>query len=211
MHSSVNANAMTTNAPSGVQSSIHETSMGVDSRKLGIWAFIGSETLFFAALIVTNLIYKRYNLASPDYQDPKEFLGIALTSLLAAILLTSSLTMVLALAAVHRGNIRMFRVWLLATIGLGMCFLGGQVYEFTKLYGEGFTLNSSLFSTTFFVLTGFHGTHVAIGATWLFAVLLRSLYHDYTDKNYMDVELAGLYWHFVDLVWVAIFTLVYLI
>src|SRR5919205_240662 len=110
----------------------HATAMGVDTRKMGVWAFIGSETLFFAALIVTYLIYKPRNLAAGG-QDPKEFLGIGVTSVLASILLASSLTMVLALAAIRRHDMRQFRIWLLATAGLGLCFLGGQAYEFTKL------------------------------------------------------------------------------
>jgi cytochrome c oxidase subunit 3 len=188
----------------------HETSLGVDSRKMGVWAFIGSETLFFAALIVTYLIYKPINLANGG-QDPKEFLGITVTSVLAAILLASSLTMVLALAAIRRHDMRLFRIWLLATAGLGLCFLGGQVYEFTELVHEGVTLSSSMFGTTFFVLTGFHGTHVAIGVTWLLSVFVKIWRYPNAPGNDMDVELGGLYWHFVDLVWVAIFTLIYLL
>lgn len=200
-----------TNAPSGVHGHVAETSMGVDSRKLGMWAFIGSESLFFAALITTYLVYKPVNFHRPDYQDPKEFLGIGLTSVLAAILLASSLTMVLSLAAVRRNDQRLFRVWLLSTAFLGLCFVGGQVYEFTHLYHEGLTLSSSLFGTTFFVLTGFHGTHVFLGVVWLISVFLRSLRHPYTATDNMDVEIVGLYWHFVDLVWVVIFTLIYLL
>ena len=188
----------------------HDTSLGVDSRKMGVWAFIGSETLFFAALIVTYLIYKPRNLALGG-QDPKEFLGITVTSVLAAILLASSLTMVLALAAIRRRDMRQFQIWLLATAGLGLCFLGGQVYEFTELVHEGVTLSSSMFGTTFFVLTGFHGTHVAIGVTWLLSVFTKVRRFPNAPGNDMDVELGGLYWHFVDLVWVAIFTLIYLL
>src|SRR5690349_4182664 len=110
----------------------HPTTMGVDSRKMGVWAFIGSEVMFFAALITVYLIYKPRNLANGG-PDPKEVLGIGVTSVLAAILLASSLTMVLALAAIRRHDMRMFRVWLLATAGLGLCFLGGQAFEFTEL------------------------------------------------------------------------------
>ena len=197
------------------------TSMGVDSRKMGVWAFIGSEIMFFAALITTFLVFKPINeerelakaaaQAGYEAQLPHHFLDINLTTVLASILLASSLTMVLALAAVRRGDRRQFNIWLLATVGLGLSFLGGQVYEFTHLYGEGLTLSSSLFGSTFFLTTGFHGTHVAIGATWLLAVWINSLRHPYAGKNYMDVEIAGLYWHFVDLVWVAIFVLLYLI
>jgi cytochrome c oxidase subunit 3 len=188
----------------------HGTSLGVDSRKMGVWSFIGSETLFFAALIVTYFIYKPRNLAAGG-QDPKEFLGIAVTSVLAAFLLASSVTMVLALAAIRRHDIRQFRMWLLATVGLGLCFLGGQAYEFTKLISEGVTFSSSMFGTTFFVLTGFHGTHVAIGVTWLLSVFTKVWRYPDRPGNDMDVELGGLYWHFVDLVWVAIFTLIYLL
>ncbi len=187
------------------------TSMGVDTRKMGVWAFIGSEVMFFAALIVVYLVYQGVNEGRPDFQDPKEFLGIQFTGLLAAILLASSLTMVLSLAAIRRGDRRLFRIWHLATAGLGLCFLGGQVYEFTKLYSEGVTLKSSLFGTTFFVLTGFHGTHVAIGVIWLLSAFLKVMRYPHSPENEMDVEMAGLYWHFVDLVWVAIFTLIYLI
>ncbi|GAB4210104.1 MAG: cytochrome o ubiquinol oxidase subunit III [Roseiflexaceae bacterium] len=200
-----------TNAASGAGAHVEETSMGVDSRKLGIWTFIGSECFFFATLIVTHLIYQRTNRIRPDFQDPKEFLGIELTTILASILLASSLTMVLALAAVHRNDQRRFRFWLGATCLLGLSFVGGQVYEFIHLYEEGLTLTSSFLGTTFFVLTGFHGTHVAIGVIWLTAVLARSFQRPYTSSDYMDVEIAGMYWHFVDLVWVAIFTLIYLI
>ena len=200
-----------TSTPASTHGHVAETSMGVDSRKLGVWAFLGSECLFFSALITTYLVYKPVNVQQTTYQDPKEFLGIGLTSVLAAILLASSLTMVLSLAAVRRNDQRLFRIWLLATAGLGLCFIGGQAYEFTKLYSEGVTLRSSMFGTTFFVLTGFHGTHVFIGVLWLLSVYLRSRRHPYSAHDYMDVELAGLYWHFVDLVWVVIFTLIYLL
>lgn len=201
----------TTNAPAGIGHSQDETSMGVDSRKLGLWAFIGSETLFFAALIVTYLIFKPVNEGRPENQLPHEFLGINFTAVLAAILLASSLTMVLSIAAIRRDDQKLFRIWLAATIGLGVCFLGGQVYEFMHLYGEGLTLGSSLLGTTFFVLTGFHGTHVAIGVVWLSMILWRGLRRGYSSHDHMDVEMGGMYWHFVDLVWVAVFTLIYLL
>ncbi len=187
----------------------HATSMHVDSRKLGVWAFIGSEVMFFAALITVYLVYKPRNLAAGG-PDPKEVLGIQFTSLLAAILLASSVTMVLALAASRRGDWRLFRIWHLATAFLGLCFLGGQVYEFTELVHEGITMPSSIFGMSFFILTGFHGTHVAIGVIWLLAVFFKVRAYPKSPENVMDIEMAGLYWHFVDLVWVGIFTLIYL-
>ncbi|NOK58744.1 MAG: heme-copper oxidase subunit III [Chloroflexi bacterium AL-W] len=193
----------------------HASSTGLDSRKLGMWTFIGSETLFFTALIMTYLIYKPVNAVAENFQDPKKYLGIELTTLLATLLLASSLTMVLSLAAIRRNDLKRFQLWMLSTIGLGLAFLGGQVYEFYHLYnyhdGPSLTLDSSLFGSTFFVLTGFHGTHVAIGVIWLLAVYVRGMRGRYSAENDMDVELAGLYWHFVDLVWVVIFVLIYLI
>ncbi len=201
--------ATTTHA---AHASTHATTLGVDSRKMGVWAFIGSETLFFAALIATYLIYKPVNARLYPEQLPHEKLGIQFTGVLAAILLASSVTMVLALAASRRGDWGRFRLWQLATVGLGLCFLGGQVYEFSNLFlNEGMSLGSSLLGTTFFVLTGFHGTHVAIGVTWLLSVFLKVRRYPNSPENVMDIELGGLYWHFVDLVWVAIFTLIYLL
>jgi cytochrome c oxidase subunit 3 len=204
--------AVTTHAGhAGSHDAAHATTLGVDSRKMGVWAFIGSETLFFAALIVTYLIYKPVNAELYPEQLPHEKLGIQFTGVLAAILLASSVTMVLALAAARHADRRQFRIWLLSTVGLGLCFLGGQAYEFTNLVlNEGVTLSSSLLGTTFFVLTGFHGTHVAIGATWLLSVFFKVRTYPDSPGNVMDIELGGLYWHFVDLVWVAIFTLIYL-
>jgi cytochrome c oxidase subunit 3/cytochrome o ubiquinol oxidase subunit 3 len=190
----------------------HGTSMGVDSRKMGVWAFIGSETLFFAALIVTYFIYKPINVLRPDAQLPHEKLGIQFTGVLAAILLASSVTMVLALAAARRGDKRLFTIWQLSTIGLGLCFLGGQIYEFYELVThEGVTLKSSMLGMTFYLLTGFHGTHVAIGVTWLLSVFLKVRAYPDSPENLMDIEMGGLYWHFVDLVWVGVFTLIYLL
>ena len=190
----------------------HGTSLGVDSRKMGVWAFIGSETLFFAALIATYFIYKPRNRELYPEQLPHEMLGIGFTGVLATILLASSVTMVLALAASRRGDKRQFAMFHLGTIGLGLCFLGGQAYEFWNLAAnEGLTLSSSLLGMTFFLLTGFHGTHVAIGATWLLAVFFKVRAYPDAPANVMDIELGGLYWHFVDLVWVAVFTLIYLL
>jgi cytochrome c oxidase subunit 3 len=202
-------------------------SLGVDSRKLGLWAFIGSEILFFTALITTHLIFyarTKAELAAKGMLaelDPKLYLGIDLTTILASILLASSLTMVLALAATKTKEWPKFRFWLLATIVLGSAFVLGQVYEFVHLYHEGLKLApqyvfegetvKSLFGVTFFVMTGFHGLHVTLGVVWLIAVYFKVRRFAASPENPMDVELVGLYWHFVDLVWVAIFTLVYLI
>lgn len=233
------------------------TSLGLNSRKVGLWAFISSEVMFFTALIATYLVMKPRNLEMGG-PTPHEFLGIGLTAVLAFILLMSSLTMVLALSATERNDQRGIRIWLGATILLGLTFLGGQTYEFNKLWGEHFvtitettpdghvvrhgvaehevtekldeikaaapadakvdvgpprpvTWSTSLFGSTFFTMTGFHGTHVGIGVIWLSIVLVMAFRGSISAKNSLTVEMAGLYWHFVDLVWVAIFTLIYLI
>ena len=103
------------------------------------------------------------------------------------------------------------RIWLSATALLGCVFLGGQFYEFTTFYHDGLTLSRNLFGSTFFTLTGFHGTHVAIGVLWLLSLVTHSFRGRLHQEHSLLVEIAGLYWHFVDIVWILIFTLVYLI
>ncbi len=103
------------------------------------------------------------------------------------------------------------RTWLVATAMLGLVFLGGQVYEFTTFYNEGLSLDQNLFGTTFFVLTGFHGVHVGVGVLMLLSIVGWSIRNPLTEEDSLNVELAGLYWHFVDVVWIVIFTLVYLL
>ncbi|OGF13692.1 MAG: cytochrome oxidase subunit III [Candidatus Eisenbacteria bacterium RBG_16_71_46] len=186
----------------------HPTSTGLNSRKMLFWAFLGSECMFFGSLIATYLVYRGRDQVGPH---PHEILNIPFTSVSAFVLLMSSLTMVLALAAVQHGNVRGTRIWLAATALLGMTFLAGQCYEFTQFYFEGLALQTNLFGTTFFVLTGFHGTHVTVGVIWLWTLFVMAMQGRLPRERALDVEIAGLYWHFVDVVWIAIFTLVYLI
>ena len=186
----------------------HPTSTGLNSRKMVFWAFLGSECMFFGSLIATYLVYRGRDTVGPH---PHEILNIPFTSVSAFVLLMSSLTMVLALAAVQQGNARGTRIWLAATALLGMTFLAGQCYEFTEFVYEGLKLQTNLFGSTFFVLTGFHGTHVTIGVIWLWSLFMMAMRGRLPQSRALDVEICGLYWHFVDVVWVAIFTLVYLI
>jgi heme/copper-type cytochrome/quinol oxidase subunit 3 len=186
----------------------HATSTGLNSRKMVFWAFLGSECMFFGSLIATYLVYRGRDAVGPH---PHEILNIPFTSVSAFVLLMSSLTMVLALAAVQTGNARGSRIWLAATALLGMTFLAGQCYEFTEFVYEGLKLQTNLFGSTFFVLTGFHGTHVTVGVIWLWSLFMMAVRGRLPQERALDVEIAGLYWHFVDVVWVAIFTLVYLI
>jgi cytochrome c oxidase subunit 3/cytochrome o ubiquinol oxidase subunit 3 len=123
----------------------------------------------------------------------------------------SSLTMVLALAAIQRGDHHRLRLWLLATAFLGTVFVGGQVYEFTLFTHEGLNLSTSVAASSFFVLTGFHGAHVTVGILWLLSLVGISLRGELPAEKHLQVEIAGLYWHFVDIVWILIFTVVYLV
>ena len=187
------------------------TSTGLDHRKLLMWAFLASDCMFFASLISAYMVNRGQSeeLQLPPY--PAELLDIPYTSVSAFVLLMSSLTMVLALAAIQKGDQRGLRVWLLATALLGSIFLGGQYFEFTEFYHEGLTLQRNMFGASFFTLTGFHGAHVTIGVIWLLTLLFVSLRGGLKQEDSLDVEIAGLYWHFVDIVWIVIFTLVYLI
>src|SRR5439155_14462032 len=139
----------------------HEHQVGVlriDHRKVWIWPFIGSECLFFGTLIATYITYKGRSVLAPH---PHEILNIPITSASTFDLLMSSLLMVLALAAVQRGDRRQSRLWLAGTAFFGLIFLGFQVYEFTSFVHEGLTLQPYLFGSTVFVLRGCHGAHVA--------------------------------------------------
>lgn len=186
----------------------HATTTGLNHRKLLMWVFLGSECLFFGSLISTYLVYRDHSLVGPFPQDTFD---IPYTSVSSFVLLMSSLTMVLALAAIQRANVKEMRVWIAATALLGTIFIGGQVYEFTEFVNHGLSLGKNLFGTTFFVLTGFHGAHVTIGVIMLLSLFLNSLRGKVRQKDSLTVELVGLYWHFVDVVWVVIFTVVYLL
>jgi heme/copper-type cytochrome/quinol oxidase subunit 3 len=188
----------------------HEASAtGLDSRKVGMWTFLGSECLFFGALISTYLLYR--NRVLQGTTAPEDVYDIPYTSVSSFVLLMSSLTMVLALHAIQRGDHRQLRVWLVATALLGTVFVGGQVFEFTEFVRHGFTLRSSPAGSAFFLLTGFHGAHVTIGVLMLLSLAHLSALGRLPQEQSLRVEMVGLYWHFVDIVWIVIFTVVYLI
>ena len=191
---------------------IHDPNIGntgLDNRKMGMWAFLGSDCMFFGSLIGTYLAYKGKSLSGPG---PHDVFDIPLTSYSAALLLASSLTMVLALSALEQNRVKKAAGWLLATALLGFHFVLNQVYEFTTFaLHHNLKLSTNLFGSSFFVLTGFHGAHVTGGVIWLL-ILVTLAWRGLLDKrDYTKVEIAGLYWHFVDIVWIAIFAVIYLI
>jgi len=250
---------------------LKHTSTGIENKKMAMWAFLASDCMFFGTLISTHLIYRK---VYPGVVEPTGIFSIELTGFSSFILLMSSFLMALSVSAAHKSNITGMRGFLMGTILFGLVFLGGQVYEFSHfVHYKDLTLSSSVFGSTFYVLTGTHGVHVALGVFWLMmwffatlpakfsdfaaeknlkaqllifwlvpVVVLASLYflhHHYVQylwasagwavlfplvlalsaplrgrykrENALDVEVAGLYWHFVDVVWIIIFTAVYLV
>ena len=185
-----------------------ETTTGLPNTKLAMWLFLASECLLFGALISTYVLYRGRSQVGPY---PADVFDIPYTSVSSFVLLASSLTMVLALAAAQRDDEGQTRLWLLTTALLGMTFVGGQVYEFTVFVSEGLELDTNLFGTTFFVLTGFHGVHVTVGILMLLSLVGMSYAGRLPRDASFPIEMVGLYWHFVDIVWIVIFTVVYLI
>ena len=220
-----------------------ETTTGIDNRKLLMWVFLGSDCMFFASLIGTYLIYK--GTGNLDI-GPVDVFDIPTTSVSTFVLLMSSMSMVLAYAALTKNNLKGFRIWMISTAIMGATFVGFQVYEFSSFAHhhvdincsspgeltdyeqhifdegcsngeahaeshEGLKPQTNLFGTTFYTLTGFHGAHVTLGIVWLLSLLLLSFKKGMiTPEKNLDVDLAALYWHFVDVVWIVIFTVVYL-
>ena len=191
----------------GVEHPALASTTGLSNNKMGMWLFLGSECLLFGGLISTYMLYRGRNAGL----GPDQIYDIPFTSVSSFVLLMSSLTMVLAVSAINRHDERNTKVWLVTTALLGATFVGGQVYEFTSFYREGLGFTTSLFSSSFYTLTGFHGVHVSVGIVMLLALAQMVRKNRVTGNKSEVVELVGLYWHFVDIVWIVIFTLVYLI
>ena len=227
----------------------HEpTTTGLNHRKMLMWAFLGSDCMFFGSLIATYLVYKNRSIAGPL---PADVFDIPVTTVSTFVLLMSSMSMVLAYAALTRNSMKAFRIWLASTCMLGATFIAFQVYEFYtfvnyehKVYcaevGDiseltpvkqelakkcgteaehdgvveevvGLTPKTNLFGSTFYTLTGFHGAHVTLGIVWLLSLFFLSFKKGMvTPERNLDLDLAALYWHFVDVVWIVIFTVIYL-
>ncbi len=205
------ATAVDTTVDSTVATEVHDhhqTSTGISNNKLAMWLFLASDCLLFGSLISTYLLYKN---RAVDGLRPADFYDIPFTSVSAFVLLMSSLTMVLALSAIRRGDVQRNRLWLLTTALLGMVFIGGQVYEFTVFVEEGLGYTTNIFGSSFYTLTGFHGVHVTFGIILLLSAFVASFSGRLGQDRSETVEIIGLYWHFVDIVWILIFTVVYLI
>ena len=185
------------------------TNTGISNTKLAMWLFLGSECLLFGGLITTFLLYR--TPVDPNDLGPLDLYDIPFTSISSFVLLMSSLTMVLAVSSIEAGDDERFRLWTVATALLGSVFIAGQVYEFTEFYREGLGFTSNRSSSAFYTLTGFHGVHVTVGIVMLVSMLLLSLRGHLPRSRSETAEVVGLYWHFVDVVWILIFTIVYLV
>jgi heme/copper-type cytochrome/quinol oxidase subunit 3 len=183
------------------------TTTGIPHDKMGMWVFLCSEVMFFTGLIGSYIVLR---FATPLWPVPGTVLNIPLTAFNTFILICSSVTMVQALAAVQRGDLRKTKLFLCLTVLGGAFFLSIQAIEYWKLLHEGFNPHVSLFGSIFFTTTGFHGFHVLCGVICMAFVTGKALLGKYTQASHLGIETIGLYWHFVDLVWIVLFTIIYL-
>ena len=176
----------------------------------GMWAiimFVGSEVMFFAALFTTYFFLRgKVPAWEPVFGEKPTWLGLPLVNTIE--LLASSVTMQLGVSAIKKGDRRKLIMWLVPTVILGVLFLSGQAYEYTRL---GFLPKDGVFAAVFFTLTGFHGAHVTGGVIFIAICLYRSLRGQFTANRHLAVEAASIYWHFVDVVWIGLFTTIYII
>ena len=207
-----------------------EPGAGVYNEKLGMWVFLGSEVMFFTALIGSYIIL-RFG-APGEWARPGVVLNVPVTAFNTFLLICSSVSMVKAYAAVVDGDQQKFKMWLLLTIIAGASFVGVQAYEYTHLVHDGFlpsgiregselwekveagtvpAATAGIYGSSFYIMTGFHGFHVTCGVVSMIWVYLKALRGGYSPTDYRGVEVIGLYWHFVDLVWIILFTIVYLV
>lgn len=178
-----------------------------DNAVLGLWIWLSAESIFFATLIGTYLIMRPQLNHGPG---PHQIFDLQLTFAVTIILLTSSLTMALGLSQIQKGNVGRLRLWLVISAVLGLAFVGGQALEFHHYYMIHVTMQSSPFASAFYTLVGFHGLHVLFGSFWLISVLVFSFKPEFLAESVTKVRVLGLYWHFVDVVWVIIFSVIYL-
>jgi heme/copper-type cytochrome/quinol oxidase subunit 3 len=179
-----------------------------ENAKVAIWLFLGSEVIFFGALILTFLMYR---LIYPNqYIDFKNHLSIPLIGLNTFILISSSFLVVRSLESIREGIPKSLRNNLIGVLLLGALFLAGQAFEWITLFGDGVSIKTT-FGTPFFVVTGIHGMHVFVGLIWCVGLLFLYRRRFFTQREHSGVEIFGLYWHFVDIVWIVLFTVIYLV
>lgn len=177
------------------------------NKVLGFWLFLGGECVLFGTLFASFVALRNQ---VPDGPTGQQLFQLDLVGLSTLILLTSSLTSVFAIMAMHRNQFKKLQAWMLVTILLGLSFLGLEIYEFVHYVHEGHTFSKSAFSTSFYTLVGFHGAHVLFGILWIGLLIIQGYRKGLTTVTAPKYYVASLYWHFIDVVWVFIFTVVYL-
>ncbi|BAD77742.1 cytochrome aa3 quinol oxidase subunit III [Geobacillus kaustophilus HTA426] len=175
---------------------------------LGFWIFLGAEVALFATLFATYLVLFQRTGSGPTAGELFEVKDVLIETLL---LLTSSFTCGLAIFEMRRGRISGLIAWLLVTLLLGVGFITFEIREFIHYVHEGATMQTSAFLSSFFVLVGTHGAHVSVGIGWMILIIIQLLQRGFTPKTARKVFIVSLYWHFLDVVWIFIFTLVYLL
>ncbi|SDI18142.1 cytochrome aa3 quinol oxidase subunit III [Alteribacillus bidgolensis] len=175
---------------------------------LGFWIFLGAEVVLFSTLFATYAVLFGKTADAPV---PAELFELPMVLIMTFLLLTSSFTCGIAIHHMRRGSLKGLFVWLGITLALGLGFLGFEIYEFVHYAHEGASLPSSAFWSAFFVLTGTHGLHVLLGIGWAVLILIQLRQRGLTPVTSRKVFVVGLYWHFLDVIWIFIFTSVYLI
>jgi cytochrome c oxidase subunit 3 len=193
---------------------VHEghVARGISNPILGMLLFITSEVMFFAGLFAAYFTTRAHNATSDIWTKPQTLLNpLSLILLATIILISSSFTCQFAVWSIRRGDRRGFIRNISVTFVLGIAFLLLQAYDYTLLFGEGLTLGSGPFGTTYFTLTGFHGAHVFGGVLMLGVILYRGTAGQFSSRHHDAVEAVSLYWHFVDVVWIILFSVLYLL
>lgn len=204
-------------APLVVQAESHDHGHGhaltherIENSKLAMWLYLGSEVMIFGAMIAAFVVYRFSEAGVEQVHHVHEELGIGLVSLNTFLLLASSYAMVMGLRAIQMDNRNGFVRWIGLTALLGAVFVGGQYIEYAELARIGETLETQ-FGTHFYAPTAFHGAHVIIGVIWALVLVWRGRRGKYSSQNNLGIEIFGLYWHFVDVVWIVLFTVIYLL
>jgi cytochrome c oxidase subunit 3 len=182
---------------------------GMSRGMMGMVLFIASEVMLFGGLFACYFFVRNQAETWPPEGIEHE-LSIPIAAVLSALLISSSITAHISILALRGGKQQAFRTFLLLTILLGLVFIGGQIYEWFTLMDEGLQAHSGVYGSTFYVITGFHGSHVIVGLLMLIAVLVRATWSDFTPKRHLFADASILYWHFVDVVWVFVFTILYI-
>ncbi len=188
----------------GAAAGIRRESTAVPTARLGMWLFLASEVMFFGALVGSYVVLR---LGAASWPDPNRVLAVPVLAFNTFVLITSSVSMVTAHKAAVAGDTARLRKYLLATAGLGTLFLAVKVLDYAHLVHGGFVIGGSLFASCYYLLTGFHGLHVLAGVVALLVGRRFAATGRVTRESHGYIEGVGLYWHFVDVVWIVLFAI----